>query len=182
MDLGVRYEVLGVPVVTFAPVMGLSVGYEVVGVVGEFFVLSDSVELGLSDVWGWGVGFNLDLSDSVGLSLFDGWILLMDVVSLVRFVDLDPRYPAVVDVVDLVGSAGLLGMYGVSDSVSLRLFDRMGLLVDEISLVEFVGLGVGYTAVITVDGVVITEISTRVSYPAVVDVIDLVVGAGVSVG
>jgi hypothetical protein len=194
----VSFPTVGVSTLPFAPVMDLGVRYEVVGVVFVGFVLSDSVDVGLGDAWGWSVGFNYDLSDSAGLSLVDSWVggyvysvddsiglglsdswsVSLDEVSLVRSVGFDPSYPAVVDVVDLVGSAGLLGMYGVSDSVSLRLLDRLGLLVDEISLGEFVGLGVGYTAVITVDGVVITEISTRVSYPAVVDVFDLIKSAG----
>jgi hypothetical protein len=190
----VSFPTVGVSTLPFAVVMDLGVGYEVVGafvlsdsvgvVLRDVWVaprgldLSDSVSLSLGDVWSYVYGFVLDLGDSVGLGLFDGWSVSLDEVSLIRSVDLDPRYPADVDMVNLVDSAGLVGMYGVSDSVSLRLLDRMGLLVDEISLGEFVGLGVGYTAVITVDGVVITEISTRVSYPVVVDVVDLVGSAG----
>jgi hypothetical protein len=144
--------------------------------------LFDSVDVSLLDGWGWSVGFNLDLSDSAGLSLSDSWVLWVDEVLLVRSVGFDPSYPAVVDALDLVAGVGLLGFYGLDDSVRLRLFDGWGLQLSEVLLARFVGFDVDLSEFADVVDLVVSVVSGGVSYPAVVDVVDLVAGTSVSVG
>ena len=114
------------------------------------FFLDDSVDMSLSDGWGWSVGFDFGLSDSVGLGLVDGWIVWMDEIQLVSFAGVGVFYPAIADVVDFPAVV--------------------------------VSLVVSYPAVVDVVDVGFSSVSVGVSYPAVVDVVDLVVGVGVSVG
>jgi hypothetical protein len=187
MDLGARYEVAGVPVITFAPSVGLSVGYSVVvvgyvlsdsvgvslsdlwsysvAVVG--YVLSDSVSIGLSDVWSYGVGRVFGFNDSVGLGLIDSWSYgLAGVLGLSDSCGLS-----------LTDGWSYFVRYdlGLSDGAGLGLFDAWSVLLDEILLVRFAGFDVSYPAVVDMNDVVVSTIAGSVSYPAVVDVADLVV-------
>jgi hypothetical protein len=146
VDLGVRYEVVSVFEVSFAPVMGLDVGYGV-----EYgYALWDSVGVSLSDEWGWEVGFNFDLSDSVGLDLSDGWIVWMDEIQLVSFAGVGVFYPAIADVVDspAVVVSLVVSYPAVVDVVDVG-FSSVGVntfypaTVDVVDLVVGAGVGVG---------------------------------------
>jgi hypothetical protein len=68
-------------------------------------------------------------------------------------------------------------VYSVDDSVGLGLSDSWVVWMDEIQLISFAGVGVSYPAIVDVNDIVVSAIAGGVSYPAVVDVNDIVVSA-----
>jgi hypothetical protein len=161
----VRFPTVGVSTLPYVLAMDLSVRYEVVGVAVEAYVLSDSVSMVLSDVWSYVAPEGYVLSDSVGLGLFDSWSVLMDVILLIRSVDVGVSYPAIVDVIDLVSVSVGVAYPAVVDTVDLVVSS----------------VGVRHPAIVDVSDLVVSVTAGGVSYPATVDTVDLVVGAGVSV-
>jgi hypothetical protein len=111
------------------------------------------------------LGLSLDLSDRVGLSLVDGWSYDVALgLSLVDSVDLGLSDGWVWSVV--------FG-FDLSDSAGLNLVDGWIVWMDEIQLFSFAGFSVSYPPVVDVIDLVVSGFS--VGYPPVVDVIDLVV-------
>jgi hypothetical protein len=138
--------------------------------VGCWPSLSDSVSIDLSDVWSYGVSRVLSLSDGVGLGLVDGW-------SYGVALNLGLGDSVGLGLSDSWGYGVGFG-YGLDDSVGLSLSDGWVVWMDEIQLISFAGFGVSYPAIVDVVDLVVSGVG--VSYPATVDLVDLV-AVGVSV-